>query len=100
MTKTSELPDLFEIDPKTSRVVAFAGNCGVAKDNDPTAAIAVIGTLLDPKTKKATTRQLFVQMQPVDALGVAETILQIAKDRGWKLPPGVVVQKPVRGTRH
>jgi hypothetical protein len=97
MTTADDLPKLFNFDPATKRIVAFAGSVALSSNGDDPATAATF-TLLDPKTKARTDKWLFVALSPGDALRLATSIFQHAKQHQWPLGDlGEMVQVEVGG---
>jgi hypothetical protein len=93
MTQKSDLPKLFHFDETTPRIVAYCRGAGIAID-EKADAIGIMAQMLDPDTKASTDKQLVMQLLPRDAYAVAQSILEIAKRRGWKFPPHEFVEAP------
>jgi hypothetical protein len=103
MTIADDLPKLFNFDPATPRIVAFAGSVGLASNGDDPVTGAMF-ELLDPKTKARTDKWLAVALSPGDALRLATSIFQHAKKHQWPMGElGELVQTEVGGdpkTKH
>jgi hypothetical protein len=91
MTQESDLLKRFQAAHATTRIACFCDQVMLAS-KEGVAAVAVTGRLLDPETKVATDKTLWMQLQPPDAYVLAQTILECAKKRGWKAPPGFTVE--------
>jgi hypothetical protein len=91
MTTQAELIELFAIHPDTPKIRAHGEDASIAHEPDSQAtAIAICVQLLNPKDKMPADKWLWLQVQPVDALKIAASILSHALVQGWKLPPNLL----------
>jgi len=91
MTTPAEIVELFDFRADTTQLMGFGSDAALVRERDSLAtAVAIAVQLLNSKDKTPSGRFLWIQVQPVDALKIAASILSHAQEKQWPINPDLL----------